>query len=131
MGNLERIQLCSAVDMLVVDEFTKQKRSGRLWPAVLVLVLCVPPALAGEHLDLERNIGQIVVIDNERQTREQQDISSAPRSGIAKPGAAEPPWELDISNNVVILPQLGYDPALGFIIGAKFSDINVSAAQRI
>ncbi|MDA3921555.1 MAG: BamA/TamA family outer membrane protein [Salinisphaera sp.] len=87
--------------------------------ALLLPDLCV---YAGPNLDGDRSIGQMIVIDNERRALGQSQ-ARAPSVALPRPGEAEPPQEVSTSSNVAVLPQLGYDPAAGFIVGAKFSDI--------
>ncbi len=81
------------------------------------------PAHAASDLNLERSVAQFVVLDNERRAIA-DGKDSQPHPGLAQPGEPEAPQELDSSHNVAVLPQLGYDPAVGFILGGKFSDIN-------
>lgn len=115
--------------MRIVDHLTPQKRASGLVLAALVLALCVQPALAHEHLAPERSISQVVVMDNERQSTEQHDANGTPPTHTSKPGQAEPAQELSTSHNIAVLPQFGYTPDAGFILGAKFSDINVGASH--
>lgn len=69
-------------------------------------------------------MAQFVVIDNERRAIAENQAPPMPHDGPARPGDPEAPEELDASHNVAILPQIGYDPEVGFIVGGKFSDIN-------
>ncbi|MES1955045.1 BamA/TamA family outer membrane protein [Salinisphaera hydrothermalis] len=82
------------------------------------------PAYAGGTLDIERSVGQFIVLDNERRAVKENKAAAAGQEGQAQPGDSEAANALDSSHNVALLPQLGYDPEVGFIVGGKFSDIN-------
>ncbi|MGB7757546.1 MAG: BamA/TamA family outer membrane protein [Salinisphaera sp.] len=83
-----------------------------------------PVHAAAGGLDLDRSVSQFVVLDNEQRAVDEQNASKARDSGAARPSKPEAATALDSSHNVALLPQLGYDPEVGFIAGGKFSDIN-------
>lgn len=107
----------------------KQQRSGVLAVAAFALFICMRPAIAANHLDPERSISQIVVIDNQARSTAPNRISGKPHTGKARPGVAEPARQLSTSSHLAILPQLGYTPDAGFILGVKLSDINVGPSH--
>lgn len=98
------------------------QRLGVLALAGLGLFICMPLACADDHLAPERSIGQVVVTDNARQ-------AGKPPTGVASPPGTESPTARTTSHDMAILPQLGYDPEAGFILGAKFSDTNVGSSH--
>lgn len=94
-----------------------------------VLALClgwaaVTPARAASRLAVERSVAQFMVIDNERRAIAEQNAAALQHTGVPRSGEPEAPEELDVSHNVAALPQLGYDPSVGFIFGGKFSYVN-------
>lgn len=93
------------------------------------LVLASIPARADEDLGLERSVAQFMIIDNEKRALENGSAPNIDHPGMARPGDPEPPEEVNTSHNVAVLPQIGYDPEAGFIVGAKFSDINFGASH--
>ncbi|MGN8159741.1 BamA/TamA family outer membrane protein [Salinisphaera sp. RV14] len=113
-------------------------RPGRLYSlggivprgfALCALALGLPwalvvPAHATGDLSLDRSVGQFIVIDNERRALAEHNAATAGESDRAVSAQPEAPKELESSHNVALLPQLGYAPEVGFIVGGKFSDIN-------
>lgn len=120
IGPAQRIFSLSAIDRLSVGPLP-------LWllaAAGLWLSMGVPAARADENLNLDRSVGQFMTIDNEARAIQQGKDSPVSHAGPTKPGEPEAPQELSSSQNIAVLPQLGYDPSAGFIAGIKFSDIN-------
>lgn len=107
-------------------------RRGLLYCA-FALGLTLGATSAGQaaegDLDLERSVGQFIVLDNERRAIADGEAATKRHTGLARPGEPEAPEALDSSHNVAVLPQLGYDPEVGFIFGGKFSDINFGDAH--
>ncbi len=91
-----------------------------------LLLICayVAPALASGSLESERAIGKVIIIDNESRALQAAGAPSVQPTRPPKAGEPEAPQEVTTSHNVAILPQLGYDPALGAILGVKYSNIN-------
>lgn len=86
------------------------------------------PARASDSLGIERSLAQFVVVQNERRhAARQRERKSAASQAQALAGQGRPPEapvELKASQNRAVLPQIGYDPEVGFIGGGKFSAIN-------
>ncbi len=88
----------------------------------------VPKALAGQDLETSQYLSQIVINDNERAAFKKSGAKPSGQEIIA-PGQPEAPAEVGKKHNIAVLPQLGYDPTSGFIIGGKLADNNFSSSN--
>lgn len=106
-----------------------RKLAAGLLVAACLQGIGVLPARAAENLDLQRSMGKIVIIDNERRALSEAGTEPRPSDELPKPGEPEAPEALKTSHNMAALPQVGYDPAAGAILGVEYKDINFGASN--
>lgn len=98
--------------------------------ASLLLGLSAPPAVAGDNLSIQREISKNLIIDNETRFLREAGRPAPTPDHLPGPGEPEAPAEAQVSHNTAALPQFGYDPAAGAILGIKYSNVNFGPENR-
>lgn len=111
------------------NSFDNRTLAGRLLLGTLMASLPIAPALAGENLAIERGVAKVIIIDNEALALREAGTPPPQPGRLPQPGEPEAPQAVVGSHNVAILPQIGYDPSLGAILGVKYSNIDFGASN--
>ncbi|NNC23152.1 BamA/TamA family outer membrane protein [Salinisphaera sp. USBA-960] len=87
-------------------------------------------AHAGPNRELSRHLGRIMIIDNEKRYVRHHDVVMPPDNGVMPTDEPEAPASVGSKSSSAVLPQIGYNPSDGIILGVKYSVVGFGNGNR-